>query len=326
MRLLHKKNVEKIEDTITYLDEKEKSGKKLTKEEVIYKYYLYEAMINPNPTYIVNNQYYKLNEIKEKISSIEGGNKINTYEHKNLKYVYNKIKNLEEPKFYFKYGWNTTTNFDTIAVLISILIAVGLAPMFSDEYQSNSAHIVLSCKRGKEKLVLSKIIAGLIFTSIVFVIINIIYFMSALRYDFIGWDKPLELFKYYRSTMFDMSVIDFYLTGLGISFIGSILFSLVVMLVSLIVKNNMISLLLILGMYYMPTFLANFIPIETLSKVVNEINFAEVIRVEGMFIQPNTYNILGSPVSYLSVLISLVILSTPVLVYLIKYFGKRQAI
>ncbi|WP_315166751.1 hypothetical protein [Metaclostridioides mangenotii] len=288
--------------------------------------FLYDAIVNLDPTYIVNNQYYTLNEIKDEISNLEKEGKTDTYEYKNIKYIYSKIKNMEEPKYYFKTGWYRTTDFKVIATLITTLIAVGLATIFSDEYESNSAQIMLSCRRGKNKLVLSKIISGLIFTAIVFIIINTIFMMSALRYDFIGWDKPLELFKYYRATIFDMRIIDFYVIGLGISFIGAILFALVTMLISLLVKNNIISILLSLGVYYAPAFLGGIISIDKIAKVFKEINLAEAVKVEGMFINPNTYNIFGNPILYSTVLLSLVVVSIPVAIYLIKYLGKKQAI
>lgn len=325
-KVITEEDISNIDKTIENLIQKEENGEKLTKEEIVYMNYLYYAIVNPDPTYIVNNQYYRLNEIKDEISNLEKENKTDTYEYKNLNYVYEKVKNVESPKSYFTYGWYITTDFKVIATLISILIVVGLATIFSDEYQSNSAQIILSCKNGKNKLVLSKILSGLIFTTIVFIIIHSIYLMSALIYDFRGWDKPLELFKYYRATPFDIRIIDFYILGLGVSFIGAILFALVTMLMSLLVKNNMVSLLLSLGMYYMPAFLGNFIPMDSIARVFREINLAEAVRIVGMFVNPNTYNIFGNPVLYSTVLMSLVVVSIPVVIYLIKYFGKRQAI
>jgi hypothetical protein len=325
-RVITQEDISNIYRTIENLTQKEKSGKKLTKEEIVYINFLYDAIVNLDPTYIVNNQYYTLNEIKDEISNLEKEGKTDTYEYKNIKYIYSKVKNIEEPKYYFKTGWYRTTDFKVIATLITTLIVVGLATIFSDEYESNSAQIMLSCRRGKNKLVLSKILSGLIFTAIVFIIINTIFMMSALRYDFIGWDKPLELFKYYRATIFDMRIIDFYVIGLGISFIGAILFALVTMLISLLVKNNIISLLLSLGIYYAPAFLGGIIPIDKIAKVFKEINLAEAVKVEGMFIYPNTYNIFGNPTLYSTVLISLVVVSIPVVTYLIKYLGKKQAI
>lgn len=326
-KVITEEDISNIDKTVENLTQKEKSGKKLTKEEIVYMNFSYDNPLHVEPMYMINNdEIYTLSELKEEISKLEKENKRDTYEYKNLNYVYGKVKNIEKPKFYFSHGWNTTTSFKIIGTLIAVLIVAGLAPIFSDEYQSNSAQIMLSCKRGKNKLVLSKILSGLIFTTIVFVIINSIYMISALRYNFIGWDKPLALFKYYSGTIFDFRIINFYITGLGISFIGAILFALVTMLISLLVKNNIISLLLSLGIYYSPTFLGDIIPIDTLSKVFKEINLAEVIRVEGMFVNPSTYNIFGNPVLYSTVLISLVVVSIPVILYLIKYFGKRQVI
>lgn len=318
-------DIAKAEETMSNLAKKEQNGEKLTKEEIVYRYYLYEVMV-VDPIYIVNNQYYTIEEIKNEISKLEKEDKIDTYEYKNIKFVYDKIKNVEEAKYYFKSGWLSTTDFNVIATLITTLIAVGLATIFSDEYQSNSAQIVLSCKQGKNKLVLSKIMTGLIYTVIVFAIVNFVYMLGVLKFDFIGWDKPLELFKYYRTTPFDIRVIDYYIVGIATSFIGAILFSLVTMLMSLIVKNNMISLLLSLGMYYAPAFIGSFIPIDSIGRIFREINLAEAVRIVGMFREPSTYNVFGTPVLYSTVLISLVVVFIPVVIYSINYFGKKQAI
>lgn len=324
-KVITPEGITKAEEIIEKLSQKEQKGEKLTKEEIVYRDYLYEAMI-VDPTYIVNNQYYTIDEMKDEISKLEKENRIDTYEYKNIKFIYDKVKNIEEAKYYFTYGWLSTTDFNVIATLITTLIAVGLATIFSDEYQSNSAQIVLSCKRGNNKLVSSKIITGLIYTTIVFIIINGVCMFGALQFDFIGWDKPLELFKYYRTTPFDMRIIDYYIAGLGTSFIGAMLFSLVTMLMSLIVKNNMISLLLSLGMYYTPAFVGSFIPIDSIARIFSEINLAQAVRIVSMFRDTSTYNIFGNPVLYSTVLISLVVVSIPVVIYLIKYFGKRQAI
>lgn len=317
--------IAKAEEVVEKLVQKEQNGEKLSKKELVYRYYLYEGMVT-SPTYIVNNQYYTLDEIKDKIHSLESENKVDTYEYKNMKFVYDKVKNIEDSRYYFKAGWLSTTDFNVIATLITTLIAVGLATMFSDEYQSNGAQIVLSCKRGKSTLVSSKIIAGLIYTGIVFVAINFVYMLGAWKFDFIGWDKPLELFKYYRTTPFDIRVIDYYIAGLGTSFMGSMLFALVTMLFSLIVKNNMISLLFSLGMYYTPAFVGGFIPVDSIARIFREINLSEAVRIVAMFRDTSTYNIFGTPVLYSTVLVSLVIVFIPTVIYLIKYIGKKQTI
>lgn len=316
----------KAENTINDLKEKKSRGEKLTKKEIVYMNYLFDTMRPPYPAYTVNNKLYTVDEMKDEMNKLKNENKTDTYEYKNLNFIYEKVKNVEESKFYFSHGWLKTADFKAIATLITTLIAVGLAAIFSDEYQSNSAQIMLSCKYGKNKMVLSKMITGLIFTATIFIIINVVHMIGVLLYDFRGWDAPLELFKYYTNTPFDMRVIDFYITGLGISFIGAILYSLVTMLMSLLVKNNMIALLLSLGLYYIPAFFGNFIPIDSVGRVFREMNLAEAIKIEGMFVNSSTYNILGTPVMYPTLLISLVVVFIPIVMYLIKYFGKKQTI
>lgn len=325
-KAITEESVIKAENTINDLKEKKSRGEKLTKKEIVYMNYLYDTMRAADPTYIINNKYYTIDGMNDEINKLKNENKTDTYEYKNLNFIYEKVKNVEESKFYFSHGWLSTADFKAIATLITTLIAVGLAAIFSDEYQSNSAQIMLSCKYGKNKMVLSKMITGLIFTATLFIIINSVYMIGALLYDFRGWDTPLELFKYYGNTPFDMRVIDFYIAGLGISFIGAILYSLVTMLVSLLVKNNMISLLLSLGLYYVPAFLGNFIPMDSVARVFREINLAEAIKIEGMFVNPSTYNIFGTPVLYSTLLISLVVVFIPIVIYLIRYFGKKQTI
>ncbi|WP_434793738.1 hypothetical protein TPDSL_38480 [Terrisporobacter petrolearius] len=316
----------KAENTINDLKEKKSRGEKLTEKEIVYMNYLYDTMRPPYPAYTVNNELYTVDEMKDEMNKLKNKNKTDTYEYKNLNFIYEKVKNVEESKFYFSHGWLKTADFKAIATLITTLIAVGLAAIFSDEYQSNSAQIMLSCKYGKNKMVLSKMITGLIFTATIFIIINVVHMIGVLLYDFRGWDAPLELFKYYTNTPFDMRVIDFYITGLGISFIGAILYSLVTMLISLLVKNNMIALLLSLGLYYAPAFAGSFIPIDSVVRVFREINLAEAISIEGMFVNSSTYNILGTPVMHSTLLISLVVVFIPIVMYLIKYFGKKQTI
>ncbi|UEL46075.1 ABC transporter permease subunit [Terrisporobacter hibernicus] len=316
----------KAENTINDLKEKKSRGEKLTEKEIVYMNYLYDTMRPPYPAYTVNNELYTVDEMKDEMNKLKNENKTDTYEYKNLNFIYEKVKNVEEPKFYFSHGWLKTADFKAIATLITTLIAVGLAAIFSDEYQSNSAQIMLSCKYGKNKMVLSKMITGLIFTATIFIIINVVHMIGVLLYDFRGWDAPLELFKYYTNTPFDMRVIDFYITGLGISFIGAILYSLVTMLISLLVKNNMVALLLSLGLYYIPAFFGNFIPMDSVGRLFREMNLAEAISIEGMFVNSSTYNILGKPVMYSTLLISLVAVFIPIIMYLIKYFGKKQTI
>ena len=74
-KVITEEGLANIDKTIEDL-EKEKSGEKLTKEEVVYMNYLHDANLNIDPSYKIDNQLYlTLDAIKDKISSLEKENK-----------------------------------------------------------------------------------------------------------------------------------------------------------------------------------------------------------------------------------------------------------
>lgn len=308
---------------------KRKRGEELTREENMYLYYLNDYMLPINPTYRINGEMYKASDIKTEIEKLKNEGKTDTFEYKNLEYIYGMVSEKETPTFNFKDPWTRTTDFNVIATLTSTLVAIGIATIFSNEYQSNSSAIILSSKNGRTKLVTSKILAGAIYTLITFVIVNGIYFMSTASIGLKGGDLPLNFFGSYSQTPFDMTMNEFYITGLAVSFIGLLLYAILVMLISLVLRNNMLSLLIGIGIYYVPVFVANLassILGENIGKILREINISEAIRIQGMFRYISTYNIFGEPVLYLTVLTTLVAISIPIVIFLLKYFGKKQEI
>lgn len=54
-KVITPEGITKAEEIIENLSQKEQKGEKLTKEEIIYRYYLYDAMI-ADPTYIVKDR------------------------------------------------------------------------------------------------------------------------------------------------------------------------------------------------------------------------------------------------------------------------------
>ncbi len=321
--VITKEGIENFKNEQHRLRKKEKlSPQEFVKAELL----TFDYCIDIDPTYTVNNQEYKVNDMKEEISKLKREGKTNIYEYKNLKYVYGLVSKKEKPKFYSKITWTYSADFRTISTFLSTLVALGVATIFSNDYQSNSASIVLSSRNGKSKLVLAKIISALLFSTLMFIIINSSYLIYTAMEKFKGWDVPLHFSQYYESTPFNISIIDFYIRGLGISFIGIILFTFLTILISLFVKNNMIAILVTLGIYHVPMFLSRLIHSREISKIVRQLNIAEVMSTTGMFTETHTYNIFGNPVLYSNLLITLAIIAIPVVMYMIMYFGKRQTL
>ena len=325
-RVITEEETNMISTKIEEIHKKGLRGETFSKEENIYYYHLRDYMVQMNPSYTVNGEKYKLDEMKDEIKRLEKDGKTDSFEYKNLEYIHNILSKKETPKFYYKMPWNLTADFNVIATLTSTLVAIGIATIFSEDYQRKSSSIVLSSKNGKTKLVTSKLLAGAIYTLITFVLINGIYLINAASIGFKGGNLPLNFFQSYERTPFNITMNEFYIKALAISLIGLLLYSILIMFISLILKNNMLSLLLGLGVYYVPGYISNFISSEKILKLLGAINISEAIRVQWMFRDTITYNILGEPVLYLTVLTTVVIIAIPITLCAIKYFGKRQEV
>ncbi|MDO7205971.1 hypothetical protein Q5M85_19685 [Paraclostridium bifermentans] len=75
-----------------------------------------------------------------------------------------------------------------------------------------------------------------------------------------------------------------------------------------------------------PGFLAKIMPTYILTKIFMELNIANLMCPIGMFGNISTYNIFGNPTLWLSVMISIAIVSIPIVLYLIYKLGKRQVV
>ncbi|UOW69221.1 hypothetical protein [Paraclostridium bifermentans] len=306
--------------------EKDNRGEYVTDKERVSAYGIYDFFMAANPEYLINGRFYKFDDIKKEVAKLEKDGCKNSYEYKEFKYIHDLIEKKQIPKFYFKFGWNNATEFNMNPLWVAILIIVSICTIFSNEYQSNTASIIFSSKNGQGKLTLAKVISGLLFSTIIFLIINGIQIAIMAMHGFDGWDVPMGFLPSYARTPYIMNIGTFYMIGLLVSYIGVVLFTLLVMLVSLIIKNDMISFAINVVILLGPSFLAKIMPTYTLTKIFMELNIANLMCPIGMFGNISTYNIFGNPTLWLSVMISIAFVSIPIVLYLIYKIGKRQVV
>ncbi|MBC6003079.1 ABC transporter permease [Paeniclostridium sp. NSJ-45] len=302
------------------------NGKMLSDKEKVKAFGMTDYLIWINPEYMINGKLYKFDDMKKELKRLEKEGDTNSYQYKELKYIHDLVSKKETPKYYFKFGWREATNFNMNCMWISILILVSICTIFSNEYQSNTASIVLSSKNGQKKLTTAKIITGLIFSTFVFLIMNGIQVIILAMHGFKGWDVPMSFLASYVRTPYTMNIGTFYVYGLIVSFIGTVLFTLLIMLVSLISKNNMISFAVSVAMLLGPEFIGRFMPTYNLTKIFAELNIENLIGPISMFGSISTYNIFGKPVLYLNVIVTIGIISIPIVLYFINRIGKKQVV
>ncbi|EQK41748.1 ABC-2 transporter family protein [[Clostridium] bifermentans ATCC 19299] len=306
--------------------ERYNNGEKINDKDKVITYGMYDYWLPLNSEYMVGGRFYKFDDIKEKINRLEKEGSKDTYEYKEFKYIHDLIEKKPIPKFYFKFGWRNATEFNMNPLWMAILIIVSICTIFSNEYQSNTASIIFSSKNGQGRLTLAKVISGLLFSTIIFLVINGIQVAILAMHGFDGWNLPLGFLPSYARTPYIMNIGTFYMMGLLVSYIGIVLFTLLVMLVSLISKNDMISFAINVVILLGPGFLAKIMPTYMLTKIFMELNIENLIGPISMFGNISTYNILGNPTLYLNVIVSIAIVSIPIVLYLIHKIGKRQVV
>lgn len=177
---------------------------------------------------------------------------------------------VEKPFSYgYVEGWSTLLG-STVAELgtvLALFLAVILSPMFSGEWRDNTSPLLLTTKNGWKKIARAKIIVGFLCSVELFVLFaGSMLLCQSIYLGWTGWDMPIQLIKLISIAPMNMLQAELY--EYGFTFLGSIGFAGVVLLISAAVKNNALALLLSLAAVYGPMMVTEYLPFS-LQKAVD---------------------------------------------------------
>lgn len=120
------------------------------------------------------NKFYsnRINQLKTWLKSQEAGQ----LSASKKAYLIHSAETLNTP-FYYSYadGWSTALeNSVSIIYAIALVTSILLAPIFSVEYKTGAAAILLSTEHGKKKAIIYKLIAGLLSITLVYFVFILI--------------------------------------------------------------------------------------------------------------------------------------------------------
>ena len=155
------------------------------------------------------------NVIKESLNQDYSGK---TYTDQEKDYWIEKSSNVETPFEYdFYYGWSNIFNSYQMTVVTIIAVCICLSSIFSGEYQSGADNIILTSKYGKSKAITAKIIASIIFATIVFVVYLIFSVGSVLlMFGTDGWNLPIQIMNILSA--YPLTFLEAFLFNVGISY------------------------------------------------------------------------------------------------------------
>lgn len=183
----------------------------------------------------VKNIYERrISTLKEWLDSGE-----ETFTEKQKNFMIRQYEDLETP-FYYEYteGWDALLqNISTFILILALVIGFLVAGIFSDEFQTKADSIFFSTRLGKNKGVLSKMIAGIGIISvfyIVFVLLYTVIVLSVLGAD--GANCPIQL-ELWRS-VYNITFLQAYLFIAAGGYVGTLFASMLAMLVSALTRQT----------------------------------------------------------------------------------------
>ena len=302
-----------------------KKNRKLTEEDEFILDYLWPASSNNEKAiYNILGNEVNYEEIKKNIKTLEEKNIKSTYEYKVFSKAEKMTGKLGELKYMYLGPWaEINSNADISSVLILVMLVIGLAALFSDEYALNTAPILFSTKNGKTKLTIAKVIAGVAYGSIVFASVTGLFFLNIILNGQGESKLPFNLFE--DSSPYNLTIGSEYAISAIISFVGIIAFCLFIMILSLILKNAMAVLITAVGVYFLPTIL-NMITKSSYGVIglIKNINFKAMFEGTYLFKDFKSFNIFSNVVMKPVVLSVVAIVFIVVAYIVIRQFGKSK--
>lgn len=287
----------------------------LTKEEQFMLYY--------SGSYIKVNKdinAHGLKDIEEKLEKLKNSNMEDTVDYESLLEKKEMLTNLPKQESLYLGDWNMVFDFNVSGTMKLILLVLGLAGIFSSEYTSRVSYLNLSSKRGKTKLNTAKIISALIYGTIVFIFVSTIYHISGFVLGLPNGDKSAT---YIFSSLYNMTINEFYVGTLALSYIGTIAFSVLIVLLSLLTKNILVSFGLPLVIYFLPDKLM--FPSEIM-KYIYYINFTQLMKGKNILGEFITFDFLGNIVPYPYVITIVSVIAIAIMLIIYRQFSKKQSI
>ncbi|MGF9697226.1 hypothetical protein [Paenibacillus sp. MABNR03] len=224
---------------------------------------------------------------------------------------------------------------DQFGVLfMMIMILLGVAPVFAEEYTLGTAALLRSSKRGKSQIVSAKLMASMGYVMlcvILFTSVNLLIYW--LRFGNLGGaGTPIQsVGMYFRGfdyefTPYRLSAVQYY----GVQFVthlaGSLVFGCIVLCVSALSSTPFAAIVInvaIVGVPYLAFDVLNFNP--GWAKWIEDFSFSTMMRVTRLFQTPASYSIFGLELSYLN--LYLIIMSVVTIVILFgtyRTFRNRE--
>lgn len=162
-----------------------------------------------------------------------------TFTDAQKEFLITRYEDLKTP-FYYEYtgGWSALLqNISTFILMLALVIGFFVSGIFSEEFQTKADSIFFSSKWGRNKAVLAKISAGVLITTILYIVFILLYtliVLLALGAD--GANCPIQL-DLWRSA-YNITFFQAYLLIVAGGYVGTLFAAVISMLVSAAARST----------------------------------------------------------------------------------------
>jgi len=277
----------------------------------------------------IRNRSAQLGELSNGINNLEKTNSVNTFDYRAKIMQYQMLKNTSVPVIGYSHGWAQVIDFIYTFgfTFMGALILLGLSLVFSEEYSTNMASIILSSKHGKGKVITAKIQAACIYiTSLVFLfsIVNVVTYFYVFGTN--GGGYPLQNIYLYGASPYALTISHYFMYEMSVHLAGSLAFGFLVLLISSLSRSALIP--LFAGGLVFATPIA-FLKLEVHIAWINrlsELSYSEVMRVKNIFKNFKVYDFFDYPIGYIQVALLVMAVLSIVSVLLTYYVFRHHQV
>ena len=183
--------------------------------------------------------------------------------------MYSYLSNEYQAYYDYNWGWSRLHAMQTVLPFtIGVFLLIVLSPLFSSEYAKKTDSLILSAKYGKSKLIKAKIVVGFLISVLSWLLIQIIN--AVLIFSLFGIEGAKSIVQNWalNPSPYAFTYLTSYLAVMAISFLGLLLLTSMVLLISARCKNSFLSLVIGTVITLLPTVHLAVFSGDTVNKVL----------------------------------------------------------
>ncbi|MDX8346335.1 hypothetical protein [Rossellomorea sp. YZS02] len=234
-------------------------------------------------------------DVNQKLKELENSTKYNAGLEKRL------LESVDLSYFSFHKGPKEIIDYTgTFSFIITgAMLLIGLSSTYTREYSTGVDNYILSSRKGRTDLTWAKLGAAFIYALAVVAsweVVNVITKLYILGN--LGWETPLQFVFRYDHSPYGLNMLEFHLIQLGIHLVAAFGFAILILFISSISKNSLISFFISGALFSLPFMAVEMVPMKAGLSDMVKFSYLYIMKVEFLFAHFKTINLFGYPLLY----------------------------